>query len=296
MKKAIGGVILVILVAGAAFWYWEARASSKMTFRYEEVTRGKLVATVGSTGTLQAQDAIDVGAQVQGRIIYIGEDKHPMICTTNGTTTVTTASTAKLSIGQVVIGPNIPENTLIASVGPSTGTFTMSNAAKSSETLELTISATRSGFVDWGSEVEGPVKDKDGKIIKLGTLLAQIDPSLYAAQRRRQQGCSWGPLLPPSSPPRRTWPSRPQPRIWLAWTFGRATTLIDTNGIAKAEYDQFNANNKSAMANLKVSKANLESARAQKGVGRRQPENRADEPRLHHDFRTGQRQGDRPAR
>ena len=36
--------------------------------------------------------------------------------------------------------------------------------------------------MDWGSEVQGPELDKDGKIVKPGTLLAQIDPDLYTAQ------------------------------------------------------------------------------------------------------------------
>src|SRR5690349_6552073 len=32
---------------------------------------------------------------------------------------------------------------------------------------------THSQIVDWGSEVEGPVLDKDGKVVKKGTVLAQ---------------------------------------------------------------------------------------------------------------------------
>ena len=91
--------------------------------RSEPVTRGRLLATVGATGTLQAQDAVDVSAQVQGKIVSIGEDKN-----------------------------------------------------------------RRSGLIDWGSEVEGPVKDKDGKIVRQGTILAQIDPTLYATSAQRGQG------------------------------------------------------------------------------------------------------------
>src|SRR5436190_17490082 len=120
MKRAVTILLLIIGAGGgAAYWYWEAQAGSRPILRYEEVTHGRLVATIGSTGTVQAQDVVDVGAQVAGRIMYIGKDPH-----------------------------------------------------------------TQSGIVDWGSEVEGPALDKDGKIIKPGTVLAQIDPAIYSAQVR----------------------------------------------------------------------------------------------------------------
>jgi HlyD family secretion protein len=67
------GVVIVTL-AGLGFWYWQAQASSKTSFRVAEVKRGRLVATVGSTGTLQPREIVDIGAQVAGRIVFIGKD------------------------------------------------------------------------------------------------------------------------------------------------------------------------------------------------------------------------------
>src|SRR6516165_11878672 len=110
MKKIIIIVVLLGAVgAGGAYWHWQEQASAHPTYRFDEIKRGRLVATITSTGTLQPRELVDVGAQVAGRIIYIGKD------------------------------PN-----------------------------------TSSGFVDWGSEVEGPVIEQSGTVVKEGTVLAQI--------------------------------------------------------------------------------------------------------------------------
>jgi len=117
-RARVAGVVLAAVLGGGAYWYWTSHTGPHTTFNLAEVKRGRLEATVGSTGTLQPREVVDVGAQVVGRIVFIGKDPH-----------------------------------------------------------------TKSGIVDWGSEVEGPVFDKDGKTVKLGTVLAQLDPSLYEAQR-----------------------------------------------------------------------------------------------------------------
>ena len=117
MKKIIALVVLLGGLGAVGYWQWQMRGTARTTFNFGEVTRGRLEATVGSTGTLQPREVVDVGAQVVGRIIYIGKDAN-----------------------------------------------------------------TKSGIVDWGSEVVGPVVSSSGQIVKLGTVLAQIDPALYEAQ------------------------------------------------------------------------------------------------------------------
>jgi HlyD family secretion protein len=74
MKKIIALAAVLALLGGAGFWYWQVRASAQVTYRFTEVKRGRLRATVGSTGTLQPQEVVDVGAQVVGRIVSIGKD------------------------------------------------------------------------------------------------------------------------------------------------------------------------------------------------------------------------------
>jgi HlyD family secretion protein len=108
--------------------------------------------------------------------------------------------------------------------------------------------------VDWGSQVEGPVLDANGKVIKLGTVLAQIDPSLYEAQRNSAQASVKA--------------AQADVQVKTATLFlasrdwGRAENLIGTGGVAQAEHDQFKANFEAAKANLEVSKANVALAEA----------------------------------
>jgi hypothetical protein len=62
-------------------------------------------------------------------------------CTTNATTTITTASTATLVVGMSVAGTGIPANTAITSIVSGTS-FTITNAATNSATNNLTFNST----------------------------------------------------------------------------------------------------------------------------------------------------------
>jgi HlyD family secretion protein len=189
MKKIIIALILVAGAGAGGFWYWKAHAAAGTTYNFAEVKRGRLEATVGATGTLQPREVVDVGAQVAGRIIFIGKDAN-----------------------------------------------------------------TKSGIVDWGSEVEGPVLDKDGKVVKPGTVLAQIDPALYEAQLNSAQAsvkaAKADVLVKAANLDLMT-------RDW-----GRAQSLFGTGGVAQAEYDQAKANFEAAKSNLELSKANVGLAEA----------------------------------
>jgi HlyD family secretion protein len=199
MKKTLIIGVLTAVAAGGGAWYWEQQSGSGTVLRFEDVTRGKLVATVGATGTVQPRELVDVGAQVQGRIMSIGQD------------------------------PN-----------------------------------TQSGIVDWGSEVQGPVLDKDGKVVKQGTLLAQIDPSIYEAQRNSAQAAVKSAQAGLKS-------AQADVLVKTATLFqatndwGRAQKLFNagTGGIAQAEYDQYKSVFEAATANLEVSRANVGTAEAQ---------------------------------
>lgn len=66
-------VLLAILGAGAA-WYFSNGSTPDVQFRTDQVSRGDLVATISATGTVQAEELVDVGAQVAGRIVEFGKD------------------------------------------------------------------------------------------------------------------------------------------------------------------------------------------------------------------------------
>jgi HlyD family secretion protein len=189
MRTIIVLLVLAAAAGGGVYWYLQGHGGPHTNFNLAEVKRGRLEATVGSTGTLQPRELVDVGAQVVGRIVYIGKDSN-----------------------------------------------------------------TRSGIVDWGSEVEGPVLDSEGKIVKIGTVLAQIDPSLYEAQRNSAaasvKAAKADVLVKTATLYQAT-------RDW-----GRVQKLHETGGVAQAEYDQYNATFQAATANLELSKSNVALAEA----------------------------------
>src|SRR5262249_21613987 len=176
MKKLIILILLVGILGMIGYWQWQSRSGPRTSFNFVEVKRGRLEATVGSTGTLQPRELVDVGAQVVGRIVFIGKDAN-----------------------------------------------------------------TKSGIVDWGSEVEGPVIDKDGNVVKPGTVLAQIDDELYKAQVRSAEASVKSALADVELK------SAQLGQATADWN--RAQRLYPSGGVAQAEYDLYQSNFKSATAN-----------------------------------------------
>src|SRR3954452_14935268 len=74
MKKLL--FILVVLWSGGAvgYWYWNDANAAKVHYRAIEIRRGPLVATISSTGTIEPEEVVDVGAQVAGEIVSFGDD------------------------------------------------------------------------------------------------------------------------------------------------------------------------------------------------------------------------------
>lgn len=71
------GVIIVVGVIGVGAYYLRGnRANSRYDFRFGEVKRGDIVAVISATGVVEPEELVDVGAQVAGRIVEFGKDKH----------------------------------------------------------------------------------------------------------------------------------------------------------------------------------------------------------------------------
>lgn len=70
--------LLVLFVAGGAAYYVSRNnnSSSSTRLRVTSITRGDLLSTINATGTLQAEEIVNVGAQVAGRIVGFGEDSN----------------------------------------------------------------------------------------------------------------------------------------------------------------------------------------------------------------------------
>jgi HlyD family secretion protein len=185
MKKLMV-IVAVLAVSGTAvgWWYLRANGATQTTFRTAVVERGRLEATIAATGTLQPEEVVDVGAQVAGRIEYLGKD---------------------------------PDS-----------------AQK---------------VINWGSEVDGPVLDDEGNVVKPGTVLAQIDKSLYLADMLAAKA-EW---------------DRAKADLLLkkaqfeqaAKDWKRASDLRPQNGISQAEYDAAQATHKTTEANVAISTAQI---------------------------------------
>ncbi len=66
------GLIGVAAVAGG--WYWKSGSTPPLEFRTAKIERGDLLSTVDATGTLEPEEVVDVGAQVDGLIDSFGKD------------------------------------------------------------------------------------------------------------------------------------------------------------------------------------------------------------------------------
>ena len=75
-RKTILGVVAVIVVASAAFFYLFRGNRPATSFRTAQVKRGDLVATISATGTVEPEEVVDVGAQVAGQIVTFGKDRN----------------------------------------------------------------------------------------------------------------------------------------------------------------------------------------------------------------------------
>jgi HlyD family secretion protein len=74
MKLLLGVLLLLALAAGAGGWYWQHNSKPSFTFKTAEVKRGELLATISATGTIEPEEVIDVGAQVNGLLLSFGAD------------------------------------------------------------------------------------------------------------------------------------------------------------------------------------------------------------------------------
>lgn len=67
-------VLAVCLGGGIGFWYWQGLNHQGTTFRTVPVERGNVWSAISATGTVMAEERIDVGAQVAGQIKSFGRD------------------------------------------------------------------------------------------------------------------------------------------------------------------------------------------------------------------------------
>ncbi len=62
------------VVGGVAAWYVHETADRPSTFRTVSVERGNLLATINATAVIEAEEVVDVGAQIAGMVQAFGHD------------------------------------------------------------------------------------------------------------------------------------------------------------------------------------------------------------------------------
>src|SRR3954468_3519661 len=79
MKRALIGLLIVLAIGAGAGAYYIRRGGPEVRVNTSPITRGDIIDTVGSTGTLQAVTTVQVGSQVSGNIAYLGADFNSIV-------------------------------------------------------------------------------------------------------------------------------------------------------------------------------------------------------------------------
>lgn len=75
MKKVFVFFLLLLGAVGTVYYVSQSSTTASATsLRMAQIRRGELLSTVNATGTLQAEEVVNVGAQVAGLIVGFGDD------------------------------------------------------------------------------------------------------------------------------------------------------------------------------------------------------------------------------
>src|SRR5882672_10061134 len=79
MKRAIIILLIIAGVGAGAGAYYMRRNSGEIQVNTSPISRGEIIDTVGSTGSLQAVTTVQVGSQVSGNIAWLGADFNSIV-------------------------------------------------------------------------------------------------------------------------------------------------------------------------------------------------------------------------
>jgi HlyD family secretion protein len=235
MKRLFQALVLLALgAAGTAVAVGALRFSHDATvYRTEKVKRDNIRATVTATGTLEPEELVDVGAQVAGKIMRLGQVAAPA------------PVVAQWAAFILSTGPGFSQGACLPSVG----------AVPAVTVLGAADSAVAGKTLDWCSRV---VKD---------TLLAEIDPALYRARLTQAEAN----LIQAEANVEQTDAKlRQYERDWRrAQTMHAAKAIGDSDyDAARSNYETTRASLGVARAQVNVCQAALEEARANLGYTR----------------------------
>src|SRR5215471_4372561 len=79
MKRAIIILVLIAVVGAGAGAYYISHNGQQISVQTAPITRGDIVDSVASTGTLQPVISVTVGSQVSGNISWLGADFNSIV-------------------------------------------------------------------------------------------------------------------------------------------------------------------------------------------------------------------------
>jgi len=74
MRTIVVILVLFVVIAAGGAWYWRSNSGPDVEFKMAKVTRGDLLSTISATGTIEPEEVVDVGSQVNGLILSFGDD------------------------------------------------------------------------------------------------------------------------------------------------------------------------------------------------------------------------------
>jgi HlyD family secretion protein len=161
VRLAVVLVVLAVLGLGG-WWYLFAREGNKSHFRTAVAERGELLATINATGTIEAEENIDIGAQVQGMIKKFGKDpKDP-----NKT---------------IDYGSEVEEGTVLAEIDPSLYQATVDQTEANFHQAQANVLKAEADLVAMKSKLEQTKRDWD-RVQKLAPTKALSDLDVDTAK------------------------------------------------------------------------------------------------------------------
>jgi HlyD family secretion protein len=157
-------VILVVVAAIGAggWWYFLAHNGNKSHFRTAVAERGELLATINATGTIEAEENIDIGAQVAGMIKKFGQDpKDP-----------------KKTIDY---GSEVEEGTVLAQIDPSLYQAALNQATANLHQAQANVQKAETDLVAQKSKLEQTKRDWE-RVQKLISTKALSDLDIDTAR------------------------------------------------------------------------------------------------------------------
>src|ERR1700726_282423 len=79
MKRAIIVLLIIAAIGAGAGAYYVTHTGTELSVSTAPITRGEIIDTVASTGTLQAVVSVTVGSQVSGNIAWLGADFNSIV-------------------------------------------------------------------------------------------------------------------------------------------------------------------------------------------------------------------------